>query len=191
MTIRQTEQFVGDWGPERTNLGKAEAILAAEADGTLWLGQGSMASDGIAEIDFSGRSAIAYSSIPDLAGGQFFLQRDRTLSDVTIGDVLANLDGSRRRRVRYDTPALVSFSLSGAYGRDVLTRGDERNYADVALMLGPDLRAVQAAGGVGYDWKGSDSQTLEGSVSALHLPTGLNLTIAAGGETQGGDGRHV
>jgi predicted porin len=189
--VSQTDSFVGDWDLEWTNLRKAEAIITSDAYGALWLGQGSMATDSVAEIDYSGTSLIAYSQIPDLAGGQFFRLDDGALSSVTIGKVFANLDGSRRLRARYDTPAFAGFTLSGAYGQEVLTSGDDRDYVDTALRWSTKLQEVKLGAGVGYNWKGSDSETLAASASAIHTPTGLNFTLASGAETDGGDGNYL
>jgi predicted porin len=189
--VSQTNSFVGDWDLEWTNLRKAEMILASEAYGTVSLGQGSMATDGIAEIDFSGTSLIAYSQIPDLAGGQFFRFDGGALSGVTIGKVFSNFDGSRRLRARYDTPSFAGFTLSGAYGQEVLTSGDDKDYVDLALRWAESFDTVKVSAGVGYNWKGGGSEAIAASASALHAPTGLNLTLAAGGDSQGGDGRYV
>ena len=46
----------------RSNIRKGGGCLRKRAFGKLWLGQGSMASDGTAEVDNSGTSVIAYSS---------------------------------------------------------------------------------------------------------------------------------
>ena len=43
-----------DWDFPATNIRKAEVAFANEHFGKLWLGQGSMASDGSAEVDNSG-----------------------------------------------------------------------------------------------------------------------------------------
>jgi predicted porin len=189
--VSQTNSFVGDWDLDWTNLRKAELILASEAYGTVWLGQGSMATDGIAEIDFSGTSLIAYSQVPDLAGGQFFRLDNGARSGVTIGKVFGNFDGSRRLRLRYDTPSFAGFTLSGAYGQEVLTSGDDKDYVDLALRWAESFGTVKVSTGVGYSWKGTDSETIAASASALHMPTGVNFTLATGAETQGADGQYV
>ena len=69
-----------DWDFPATNIRKAEVAFANEQFGKLWLGQGSMASDGTAEVDNSGTAVIAYSAISDTAGGYFFrIRRRRTV----------------------------------------------------------------------------------------------------------------
>jgi len=51
-----------------------------------------MANDGVAEVDLSGTSVIAYSSISDTAGGQFFRFANRS-DDVATPDVDESLLG--------------------------------------------------------------------------------------------------
>ena len=93
-----------DWDFPATNIRKAEVAFANEHFGKLWLGQGSMASDGSAEVDNSGTAVIAYSSISDTAGGYFFRFPGDGLSDITVGSSFSNFDGlGRKLRVRYDT----------------------------------------------------------------------------------------
>jgi hypothetical protein len=59
-----------DW--DRYLLRKAEGYFNSKQTGVLWLGQGSTASDGTAEVDLSGTEVIGYASIGELAGGQLF-----------------------------------------------------------------------------------------------------------------------
>ncbi len=181
--VSQTDTFVGAWDLDWTNLRKAETILANPGFGTLWLGQGSMASDGIAEIDLSGTTLVAYSSITELAGGQFFRLDGGALSRVTIGRVFNNFDGARRLRARYDTPSWRGFSLSGAAGQEALT-ADDRDFFDLALRWSGAAQDVRISAGAGYNWRGAD-ETLAASASALHAPTGLSLTLAAGSDVSG------
>ena len=58
-----------DWDTHKMR--KAEGVLQSPY-GTVWLGQGSMASDGVSEADLSGTALVAYSSVADSAGGQLF-----------------------------------------------------------------------------------------------------------------------
>lgn len=186
--VSQKDSFVGNYDLDWTNLRKAEMIFANERYGTLWLGQGSMASDGIAEIDFSGTTVVAYSSISDVAGGQFFRRDDGALSGRAIGKVFTNFDGSRRLRARYDTPAWQGFSLSGAFGHEALV-SDDRDYFDLAARWSGAAQDVKISAGAGYNWKGAD-ETVSASASALHAPTGLNVTVAAGSDVTG-DGDYL
>ena len=85
-------------------------------------GQGSMATDGIAEIDLSGTKIAAFSSVDKPAGGFLLRLPDGKLATTRIADVFDNFDGdcirgvnsdgSRKLRLRYATPALLGFRAS-------------------------------------------------------------------------------
>lgn len=181
-----------DWDFYSSYLRKAEVAFANERFGKLWLGQGSMASDGTAEVDNSGTSIIAYSSIADTAGGYFFRYGGGELSDVTVGSGFSNFDGlGRKLRVRYDTPTFHGFGLRTSYGEDALAdRGDP--LYDIAATYSGDLEEIDLDAALGYAHNdGSDIDTLSGSISGLHKPTGISLTLAAAREFADGiEGRY-
>ncbi len=54
-----------DW--QRTDIRKLEGVFSG-AFGAVWLGQGSMATDGAAEVDNSGTSVVGYVNLADFAG---------------------------------------------------------------------------------------------------------------------------
>ena len=169
-----------DW--QRTDIRKLEITFNGEF-GTVWAGQGSMATDGVAEYDLSRTSLAGYSSIGDTAGS-FLFRMGPLLSGIDIGDAFKNFDGSRRMRVRYDTPTFAGFTASAAYGEDILSSGNDDEYYDVALRYSFDNDDVQFDAAVGYNWQappiGDTTENLIGSASILHKPTGLNFTLAAG-----------
>lgn len=179
-----------DW--QRTDLRKFEAAYTGDF-GTLSLGQGSMATDSVSTLDASGTSVTGSVTIPDVAGGFLFRETSGALSDVSISDAYADYDGSRRFRIRYDTPRYAGFSLAAAYGQNVLSSGDDADYYDIALRWSgtQDGFAIEAA--AGYAWKddGATSEQYAGSLSVLHEATGLNLAIAAGGAPNGGSFGYV
>ncbi len=163
-----------DTGTATVNDRKAEVIFDHERFGALSLGQGSTASDGTSEVDLSGTDVIGYSSISDLAGGLLFVDSDE-YTDVDIGDVFSNLDGlSRQDRIRYDTPEFAGFQLSG----DVISN---QRYS-TALRWAGDFGDIEAAAAAAYSNPNDDGNDyiINGSASALHKPSGLNLTVAAG-----------
>lgn len=187
--VNQLDPDAYDGTFTRTNFRKIEARVSSDRLGRLWLGQGSMASDGIAESDLSGTTVIAYSSIVDTAGGNFFRRKsDGELADgqdgreqVRVKDTASNLDGlSRKTRVRYDTPSWNGLRLKASYGQDVLAEESDDLY-DIAAAFEDTFDTFEIAASIGYAWDdGNDSAILAGSVSGLHTPTGLNLTFAAG-----------
>lgn len=167
----------------KQSIRKFELIWDSGRFGTFYLGQGSMASDGIAEFDFSGVAVTSYSSVADVGGGNLFALSDGTLSDVRVKDAYSNLDGSRRARLRYDTPKFGDVTLSLGYGQEALADNDDRTFADVALRYAREFGAMKVAGGIGYnsiDDDGVRDDFTSGSFALKHMPTGLNGSFAAG-----------
>ena len=182
-----------NWDFPATNIRKAEVAFANEYFGKLWLGQGSMASDGTAEVDNSGTDVIAYSSLSDTAGGYFFRNSGNGLSTTTVGSAFSNFDGlGRKVRVRYDTPTFHGFGLRTSYGEDALADKEFPLY-DVAAWYSGDFDQIDLDAALGYAWnEETDIETLSGSISGLHKPTGISLTLAAAREfnDDGTEGRY-
>ena len=149
-----------------------EAVFNSKSLGKVSIGQGSTASDSASEVDLSGASVVAYSSVADLAGGLFFFDDDADdLSGIRVKDVFSNLDGmGRADRVRYDTPTFFGFTASAS------TAEDQQN--DAALRWGAEMAGFQAGAAVAYSEPDGSDHRINGSASALHLDTGLNLTVA-------------
>jgi hypothetical protein len=170
-----------NWEFPDSNFRKIEISIGHEDYGKLWLGQGSMASDGSAEFDNSGTSVIAYSSIPDTTGGMFFRFEDDGLSGVTVGSAFSNLDGlGRKVRVRYDTPTFHGFGLRASYGQDLLNEIDASLY-DIAAVYSHDDDVFVINGGIALARnEGTDTDIFSGSISGRHKPSGISLTVAAG-----------
>ena len=186
-----------DYAWSNSNIRKLDFTFANDRYGKLWLGQGSMATDGILEIDLSGTDVIAYSGVADSAAAQILRLSDGTLdpNGLEIGDVFANLDGDRRFRIRYDTPAFANITFAAAYGRNLLSDDSDTrdaNLFDASLTYANTYNdAVEVEAGFGYNWKegvsdGADVNSWGGSASVLHQPSGLNFTFAAGTEDAGG-----
>lgn len=182
-----------EWDWERTDLRKFEIILSGEF-GAVSLGQGSMASDGAAGADLSKTSVAGYVYRPDLVGSYALRNGDGSLSDVSWSDVYNDFNGSRRNRIRYDSPSFSGFSFAISYGEEILTKGDDAEYYDLGAYFGNRLGDFEMAAGAGYAWKDDGSQTDEqyaASFSILHTPTGLNGTITGGAEDGGGSYGYV
>ncbi len=182
-----------DYEFTNANIRKIDFTFANEGYGKFWLGQGSMSTDGITEIDLSGTSVIAYSSVADSASAQIIRFSDPGLQDdlsgPQIGDVFDNLDGDRRVRVRYDTPEFAHFVASASFGRNLLSDDpdvrDEDIY-DAGVTYDNTFGDIELKAGIGYYYQNSATSSFGGSASALHAPTGINFTLAAG--KQNGDG---
>jgi hypothetical protein len=189
-TNQTTDPSWFDW--QRTDIRKFEMAFSGKF-GTVWAGQGSMATDGVAEYDKSGTSVAGYSSIADTAGA-FLFRTGPALSAIKVGDAFKNFDGSRRFRIRYDTPSYSGFKFSAAYGEDILSTGNNDNFYDAAISYALDAGDLVFGAAVGYSWReppaAATVEQLIGSASVLHKPTGLNFTLAAG-QDQNSDASYI
>jgi len=145
----------------------------AQTYGKAWLGQGDMASNGTSEVDLSGTTVAAYSSLTDVAGG-FEFQDNGAGIGVTVGGSRSNFDGlSRQDRLRYDTPKFAGF-----YGS---TSVASQSRWDAALRYSGDLGWGKLAAAGAYSDYGTSSDTRDAIIStsaSLLLPMGLNFTVS-------------
>ena len=141
--------------------------------GKAWLGQGDMAGNGTSEVDLSGTTVAAYSSVGDVGGG-FFFQDNGVYSTTTVGGSRSNFDGlSRKDRVRYDTPTFAGFSGSGSIGNSSIW--------DVALRYAGDFGWAKLAAAAAWSDYGTSSSTNDNILSSsasLLFDFGLNLTAS-------------
>ena len=142
------------------NIRKIDNKFSNPNFGAFYIGQGDMASNNTAEVDFSGTSVISYSSVADSAGAQLLRQSDGTLSDIEIKDAFTNYDGlSRKVRIRYDLPSWSGFGLRTSYGKDLLSDNEdvrEQDLYDIAAVYEGEFNDFKVAAQTAYSWKGSD-----------------------------------
>ncbi len=178
-----------DW--KRTNIRKVDFSLKTPNAGTFSAGQGSMATDGAAEVDLSGTSLVTYVSVPDTAGGFEFRTAAGALSGRTISGSFGDFDGGRLGRVRYDTPSFAGFTLSASWGTDILSSGSDLEATAIALRYAGEHGDFKVSGALGYtDVKPgggrADYDDTIGSISVLHA-SGVSLTLASGDRSTTGD----
>ncbi len=178
--IPNGNNFRFDWGT--TDIRKVDLKLVTDTSGTFYLGQGSMATDGIAYLDLSGTANISGAFIASSAGGQFFRNTAGALSTTRFNNAVTDFDGARRFRFRYDTPTFNNVTVSAAYGQEVLREGDSQDYTDLAvkyvdneLFDGFDFQA-----GIGYNWRSQATNFVGGSLGLLHRDSGFNVHLAGG-----------
>lgn len=178
---------VTNWDFNKNNVRKAEVTFGNKTYGAIWLGQGSMATDSISEIDISGTSVAAYSAVSDIAGGNFYRLAGAELSNINVGSTFSNFDGNRRFRARYDTPTFLDgFMASIAYGQEQIKDNDDNDYYDAALRYNGKFAGFQAQAGVGYSDLGNDTTIWSGSASVIHVKTGISATVALGEQDKNG-----
>ena len=116
------------------------------------------------------------------------------------GNVAGSFDTARLQAVRYDTPSIYGFIVSASWG--------ENDFWDVAVRYQKEWNSIRVSGGIGYAYysdpgrfptsingnadqvfvntnlpatgPNTKSEVLSGAFSALHTPTGLYGTFAAG-----------
>jgi len=173
--VSQDNEDAGDFTDQRI----VQAYVDSTRFGRLALGKGPMASDGAGLQDISGTSVIQYSAIADTAGGLQFVS-DGDLTGISISDVFSNLNGSRRDRIRYDTPSLAGFSLATSFASN-------QRYDGAVYWAGRnDTWEATAAAAVQQPNIDDVDVRLVSSGSMLHRPTGLNATFNAGRDIRDG-----
>lgn len=194
------DQFGYEPSSERLEVRLFNWTLKSKQFGQLTMGQLSQASDGITEVSLANTGPIVTTGLPIFLGffeRGWFMRRqdDGALSDVRFGDLTfrgrnsAWGEGHRWTGVRYDTPALHGFTLSGSWGED--------RFSDIALRYSGEwgrlrfaaaLAATRWRAGGSSDPSGcaligdgsSDCWETGGSASLMDVPTGLFANIAAG-----------
>jgi hypothetical protein len=186
--LRSSAAVWQEFTPDAQNWSRAslrwfEAALDTDY-GTFSFGQGSSASDGTAGLDDSFTFVAGATDSSDGFGAFRFRDADGNLTGVSVGSVNAVLNGARRFRARYDSPAMQGVVVSASYGVNILSTSDDNDYYDIALRWTGDLGEVAVRSAIGYQWidnpDGENVRRIAGSVSALHSPTGLNLAFSAG-----------
>jgi predicted porin len=164
----------------------SNVYLESEQLGRITLGQGSTAADGANELILG--NSLRNSDIQ--VGSNFFLRNGSGLaagySDIQLKEIAANLDSGRDDVIRYDSPAIYGFIVSASWGDD--------DYADIVLRFKKEWNSVRIAASLAYQWDSSgdastavtdtflnnDFEVLSGSISVMHIPTGLYAAFAAG-----------
>jgi hypothetical protein len=145
--------------------------------GRVTIGQQSTATDGITEISLG--SGVGVDSQVGIYNNGFFLRGpDGENLGIKWGNLVDNLDGPRDNTVRYDSPSIYGFIFSAAWGDD--------DFWDLSLRFSKEWNSIRVAAGIGYQEDRRSSiaaDTLSGSFSLMHTPSGIFGTVAAG-ETQ-------
>ncbi|MDB5539379.1 MAG: hypothetical protein JWQ89_1106, partial [Devosia sp.] len=160
-------------------LRKAEVYLKSDSRGTVWVGQGFMASYPGSQYDLSGTTVVALSAVEDIAGGLYLRYADGTFSPVRIIDAFNNYNGlGRWLRIRYDTPAVNGLYFSTSVGTVIVPSATGVLGYDVAAIYNNTVGDFQLSGSLAASVPEAGWVLINGSFSALHVPTGLSVTVA-------------
>jgi predicted porin len=157
---------------------KLEIYASSKRFGTVTMGQGSTASDGMAEADLSGTDLVGSSAVENSAAGLSFATTGTgaITGNPTVANAFTNLDGlSRDDRLRYDTPNFRGVVLSTS----VVDGGEW----DIAATYSASYASFEVDSKIGFANQSGTRTFPEkifgGSLSVLHK-SGVNLTGAAG-----------
>ena len=160
----------------------SNVYIESDRLGRVTLGQGSTAADGANEVVLG--NSLRNS---DIQMGNNFTLRDGSggFSAVQLKAIAQNLDAGRDDVIRYNSPSIYGFILSASWG--------DNDYADVALRFKNEWNSVRIAAAIAYQWDDTgdasttigsisnrDFTVLSGSVSVMHVPTGIYGAFAAG-----------
>jgi hypothetical protein len=159
-------------------------FIESDKLGKFSLGLASRVTDTVPETDLSEAGVAAYAGVQDIGGAFRLRLNNGALSDVVWGDVFNHFNGDTANVVRYDSPEFAGFIASASWGED--------DVWDIGLRYSGEAHGFKLEGAVGYteltdgtnevigNPNGLDQSTVLGSVSILHVKSGLNLTLAAG-----------
>lgn len=163
--------------------------VESEAWGRISLGQQSTTADGAAEVVLGNslsNASIYIGNSFTVVEGSFI---DPTFASLDLGNFVTSLDGGRNDVVRYDSPSFYGFIVSASWGDD--------DYYDVALRFKKEWNSIRIAAAFAYasfdddnDDDGSGQLEFDnyiGSISVMHIPTGLYGAFAAGTAEQADD----
>jgi predicted porin len=162
--------------------------------GKITVGKDSDAADGIVDSTsvVNTRPAVKMLSFAPLLGGDGMTEN------------LDLFDGQKLDVLRYDSPAVAGFTVSASWSRSGVANGDPdvEDVFAVAVRYFEEVGQFKVAGGAAYR-QGAvfpgldpilnigqvafDQETISGSVSVLHMPTGVFVNAAAGQATFGGN----
>ncbi|MGR3803850.1 porin [Marinibacterium profundimaris] len=169
-----------DW--QRTDIRKIDLRLRSDY-GSVFVGQGSMASDGAGQVDFSGTVLTNYVSVTDITGRIQLRDDQGALTGIPFSDAYASYDGGRYGRFRYQTPDFGGFTASAAIGQDILSENADADIWDVALRYEGDIGPLRIGAGLGYQSlhrpDRPDRNDVFASASAEH-GSGVTVTAAMG-----------
>ncbi len=175
-TVNQAQNAPG--GPVTFTERFLEVYAKSDRFGTIWLGQGSTASDGTAELDLSGTGVAGRVNFGELGGGLSFATSGTgaIAGNPTVATVFSDMDGlSRNDRLRYDTPNFHGLTLA--------TSWVDGGQWDAGARYAREFAGNKFAAGIGYANPSGASATISDQISAsasFLLGSGWNVSLSAG-----------
>ena len=164
------------------------AVWLDTAAGRVTIGKTSSATDGIAEI-----------TVANTAVASLLMSLEPMWTYSNLPQILnpTGFDGNRIQLLRYDTPTWAGFTASVAWGGGESTAGlpfpftiAADDVMDAAIRYSGEFAGFRVAAGLGhriekFDIVNAEVKTTTGSASAMHMPSGLFVNLAAGDQKGG------
>ncbi len=165
--------------PNEIKIRQNNVWIESERLGRLTIGQGSTAADGAYEVTLANTLT---NGNPDVGAGFFVRTRDGSdagfgTAVFRVGNFASDFDAPRDDVIRYDSPSVYGFILSASWG--------DNDYADVAVRFKKEFNSVRVAAAVAFQWDDRNDRSddgaeiIGGSVSLMHVPTGLFASFMA------------
>jgi hypothetical protein len=172
-SANSSTQDLGDTGDGAADVWSnrfAEIRLSSKSMGTIYLGQGATATDGVSEADLSGTGLVSLNGLGTLISGDETFQLNGAASNGAVDTHFSNFDGNgRQSRLRYDTPKFGGMNVSIDHANN-----DEWG---VALRYAAKIGGMSVKAAIAHT-----DQTNTGTVDFKHgavsvlFPMGLSLT---------------
>ena len=148
--------------------------------GRLAIGRNDEATQGITEIDLGG--TYVAEDPANFALRSFFVVGGAGAGDTWGGIVRFDAaDGTESEIVKYDSPTIAGFTVTATWGAGSDAAGEDEQW-DVALKYAQEFGAIRVAAGIGARQETTGTDAWGGSVAAIHVPTGLNVSFHYGDE---------
>jgi len=166
---------------DNISIRESYVYIESERLGRISLGQQLLAADGTAGVSLANTLLGAN---PDHGGGFAIFGTGATA--IRLGDFANTYGPGRNDAIRYDSPSIYGFIISADWG--------DNDYWDVAARFAKEWNSIKIAAAIGYQnfeqnsggallgdvGGGVSYNALTGSISVMHVPTGLFVNFGAG-----------
>jgi hypothetical protein len=154
---------------------KSFVYIESDRYGRVSLGQQSTAADGVTAVSL-GNTLVSGSpdhSFSVEVGGAAGV-------GLALNNFAQDFDAGRDDVIRYDSPSIYGFIVSASWG--------DNDYYDVALRFAKEWNSIKIAAAIGYQnfednnllGDEGEFEALTGSISVMHVPTGLFAALMLG-----------
>lgn len=174
------DQLIDNGSGDTFQIWQSHWWIENEKLGKLSVGRVSRVTDTAPENDLSEAAVAGYAGVQDIGGAFALRTTSGDLVGLAWGDLGNHFNGDTANLIRYDTPELKGFVASVSWGEDdIFDAGLRYDGEGGGFKLAATLAYTEITDTDG-EFADTGQSTIVGSLSVLHEPSGLNVTIAAG-----------